>query len=97
MNIYISSSLIVYRKSLHTPWKCNFPMIPHVRRSVGWPVSHDFLKGRENEVLCSYRSTCFSRFHGYAYDGIWAIALAIHRVNDEARLSNQTMQDFVYR
>ena len=37
------------------------------------------------------------RFHGYAYDGIWAIALAIQAVNEEAKLNNQTMLDFKYR
>ena len=38
-----------------------------------------------------------SRFHGYAYDGIWAIALAIQTVNEKARLNNQTMLDFQYK
>ena len=30
-----------------TCWKCNFPMTPHVRRSAGWLVGHNFLKGRK--------------------------------------------------
>ena len=47
-------------------WKCNFPMTPHVRLLVGWlvgrsvgrSVCHNFLKGREVTLPCSYRSTC---------------------------------------
>ena len=28
-------------------------------RSVGWTVSHNFIKGREVSLSCSYRSTCY--------------------------------------
>ncbi|XP_041983623.1 gamma-aminobutyric acid type B receptor subunit 2 isoform X2 [Aricia agestis] len=41
----------------------------------------------------------YSRFHGYTYDGIWAMALAIqtvaHRV--KIRYKERTVQDFRYR
>ncbi|XP_017886099.1 gamma-aminobutyric acid type B receptor subunit 2 [Ceratina calcarata] len=47
----------------------------------------------------SRRGTEYSRFHGYTYDGIWAVALAIQRV--ASRIThyhrNQTMSDFRYR
>ena len=42
--------------------KCNFPMTHSVRRRlVSWYVwfCHNFLKGREVALPCSYRSTCF--------------------------------------
>ncbi|OAD60223.1 Gamma-aminobutyric acid type B receptor subunit 2 [Eufriesea mexicana] len=47
----------------------------------------------------SRRGSEYSRFHGYTYDGIWAVALAIQRV--ASRIThyrrNQTMSDFRYR
>lgn len=41
----------------------------------------------------------YSRFHGYAYDGIWAIALAIQSVNKKLRMKNLhlTIENFQYR
>lgn len=41
----------------------------------------------------------YSRFHGYAYDGIWAIALAIQTVERKLRMRNshRTIEDFHYR
>lgn len=41
----------------------------------------------------------YSRFHGYAYDGIWAIALAIQTVDKKLRMRNshRTIEDFHYR
>lgn len=41
----------------------------------------------------------YSRFHGYAYDGIWAIALAIQAVDKKLRMRNSplTIEDFQYR
>lgn len=51
-------------------------------------VEYDSRRGKE-----------YSRFHGYSYDGIWAVALAIQRV--ASRIThyrrNQTMSDFRYR
>ena len=49
------------------------------------------------QILLILLISILFRFHGYAYDGIWAIALAIHRVNEEAIKQNQTMLDFQYR
>jgi hypothetical protein len=37
------------------------------------------------------------RFHGYAYDGIWAIALAIQHVDEMAKAANETILDFAYK
>ena len=39
-----------------TYWRCNDPSCPSVRRFVG----HNFLKGRQGTLPCSYRSTCSS-------------------------------------
>nr|XP_046912763.1 uncharacterized protein LOC124493702 [Dermatophagoides farinae] len=41
----------------------------------------------------------YSRFHGYAYDGIWTIALAIQAVEKKLRQINSplTFEDFHYR
>ena len=47
----------------------------------------------------SRRGNDYSRFHGYAYDGIWAIALAIEHVSNRIKdfRRNQTVTDFKYR
>ncbi|XP_023288258.1 gamma-aminobutyric acid type B receptor subunit 2, partial [Orussus abietinus] len=47
----------------------------------------------------SRRGTEYSRFHGYTYDGIWAVALAIQHVARRIRhyRRNQTVADFRYR
>ncbi|XP_003492891.1 gamma-aminobutyric acid type B receptor subunit 2 isoform X1 [Bombus vosnesenskii] len=47
----------------------------------------------------SRRGGEYSRFHGYTYDGIWAVALAIERVAGKIthHRRNQTMSDFRYR
>lgn len=47
----------------------------------------------------SRRGTEYSRFHGYSYDGIWAVALAIQHVSRRIRhyRRNQTVADFKYR
>ncbi|XP_054162297.1 gamma-aminobutyric acid type B receptor subunit 2-like [Oppia nitens] len=41
----------------------------------------------------------YSRYHGYAYDGIWAIALAIRSVHEKLKSmkSGLTLKDFTYR
>ncbi|XP_013148746.1 PREDICTED: gamma-aminobutyric acid type B receptor subunit 2 [Papilio polytes] len=41
----------------------------------------------------------YSRFHGYTYDGIWAMALAIQTVAQRVKLKHKekTVQDFRYR
>ena len=36
---------------------CSFPMTRSVRRSIGQSVCHNFLKGREVTLPCSYKST----------------------------------------
>lgn len=47
----------------------------------------------------SRRGIEYSRFHGYTYDGIWAVALAIQHVAHKIRYfrRNQTVNDFRYR
>lgn len=47
----------------------------------------------------SRRGLEYSRFHGYTYDGIWAVALAIQHVAHKIRYfrRNQTVNDFRYR
>ena len=47
----------------------------------------------------SRRGNEYSRFHGYTYDGIWAVALAIQHVSRRIRhyRRNQTVADFKYR
>ena len=37
------------------------------------------------------------RFHGYAYDGIWAIARAIEAVEIDSRLENESLAQFQYK
>ncbi|XP_046411411.1 gamma-aminobutyric acid type B receptor subunit 2 isoform X1 [Neodiprion fabricii] len=51
-------------------------------------VEYDLRRGAE-----------YSRFHGYTYDGIWAVALAIQHVARRIRhfRRNQTVADFKYR
>ncbi|XP_035725822.1 gamma-aminobutyric acid type B receptor subunit 2-like isoform X2 [Vespa mandarinia] len=51
-------------------------------------VEYDSRRGKE-----------YSRFHGYTYDGIWAVALAIQHVTRRIRhfRRNQTISDFKYR
>jgi len=58
----------------------------------------------EDEYLASTRETgrrhnanIYSRFHGYAYDGIWAIARAIEAVEEESKAFNETLVDFQYK
>ncbi|XP_066995150.2 gamma-aminobutyric acid type B receptor subunit 2 [Anabrus simplex] len=47
----------------------------------------------------SRRGVEYSRFHGYTYDGVWAVALAIQHVAHRIRHmhKNQTVVDFRYR
>ncbi|CAG9767793.1 unnamed protein product [Ceutorhynchus assimilis] len=47
----------------------------------------------------SRRGNEYSRFHGYTYDGIWAVALAIQNVAHKIKYfrRNQTVTDFRYR
>lgn len=47
----------------------------------------------------SRRGSEYSRFHGYTYDGVWAVALAIQHVAHRIRhfRKNQTVVDFQYR
>jgi len=58
----------------------------------------------EDEYLTATKETgrrhnanIYSRFHGYAYDGIWAIARAIEAVEEESKLFNETLVDFEYK
>ncbi len=41
--------------------------------------------------------SAWCRFHGYAYDGIWAIALAIQHVDEMAKATNESILDFAYK
>jgi len=47
----------------------------------------------------SRRGSEYSRFHGYTYDGIWTVALAVKHVARRIRHfhRNQTISDFRYR
>lgn len=47
----------------------------------------------------SRRGSEYSRFHGYTYDGVWAVALAIQHVAHRIRhfRKNETVVDFQYR
>ena len=42
------------------PYDLACPSRMLVRRLVGWLVCHNFLKGRDVTLPCSYRTTCFS-------------------------------------
>jgi hypothetical protein len=39
----------------------------------------------------------YSRYHGYAYDGVWAAALAIEEVGRKSHAYNLSLADFTYR
>lgn len=45
------------------------------------------------------RKEDYSKFHGYAYDGLWAIALAIRQVSKRIRaeFQNVSLDNFHYR
>uniref|UniRef100_A0AAN0LJ33 Gamma-aminobutyric acid type B receptor n=1 Tax=Polyphagotarsonemus latus TaxID=1204166 RepID=A0AAN0LJ33_9ACAR len=47
----------------------------------------------------SLRGADYSKFHGYAYDGLWTIALAMQRVQKKLKTvyTNTTLEDFKYR
>ena len=47
--------------------------------------------GRRHDV------NIYSRFHGYAYDGIWTMARAIDAVERDSKLINETLVDFKYK
>lgn len=47
-------------------------------------------------LICITESHCF-RYHGYAYDGIWTIARAIDRVEEESQQANESLVDFNYK
>lgn len=51
------------------------------------------------EEYDSRRGNEYSRFHGYTYDGVWAVALAIQHVAHKIRhyRKNETVIDFQYR
>ena len=49
----------------------------------------------EREYLNLTKHT--SRYHGYAYDGVWAAALAIQEVGRRAHYYNTSLADFTYR
>lgn len=56
-------------------------------------------KIREYEAMyTNKRENEYSRFHGYAYDGVWAIAFAIRSVYEKLRNLNSplTLKDFRY-
>lgn len=38
-----------------------------------------------------------SKFHGYAYDGIWALASAMQTIEEQLRPTNQNLTDFEYK
>ena len=38
-----------------------------------------------------------SRFHAYAYDGVWALALAMQDIERQAERAGTTLDDFQYK
>ena len=38
-----------------------------------------------------------SRFHAYAYDGVWALALAMQEIEREAAKYGANLDDFEYK
>ena len=54
-----------------------FVMNPHiclsVGQSVGQSVCHNFLRGREKTLSCSYRNTCLISSHKYKRDYIYCL------------------------
>lgn len=55
-----------------------------------------------DEYMAEYnlrRDKEYSRFHGYTYDGVWAVALAIQHAAHRIRhwRKNETMSNFKYR
>lgn len=67
--------------------------------------SCDFIRQTPSEYEAQYnklRNKEYSRFHGYAYDGIWTLALAVHNVINKLRAqetpkSSTKVTDFQYR
>ncbi len=55
------------------------------------------LTPREYEYEYEKDSSTFFRFHGYAYDGVWALALAMQYVDHKVRPTGQTLLDFHYK
>lgn len=83
------------QNSLFEIWSCllscrrlHYIFLIAFQTTEQYRVEYDSRRGKE-----------YSRFHGYSYDGIWAVALAIQRV--ASRIThyrrNQTMSDFRYR
>ena len=42
-------------------------------------------------------STAYSRFHGYAYDGVWALALAMQYAERKMAPKGTSILDFTYK
>lgn len=66
----------------------NVLVAPSAQTTEQYQVEYDSRRGKE-----------YSRFHGYTYDGIWAVALAIQRVASRIthHRRDQTISDFRYR
>ncbi|GFY44345.1 gamma-aminobutyric acid type B receptor subunit 2 [Trichonephila inaurata madagascariensis] len=59
-----------------------------IKRLTAAEYASQYDKRRERE---------YSRFHGYAYDGIWAIALAIQSVAQKLKAKGRHLKEFQYR
>ncbi|XP_058796020.1 gamma-aminobutyric acid type B receptor subunit 2 isoform X2 [Phymastichus coffea] len=70
------------------------PLSTQQQITVSGITPDEYLKEYDNR-----RGLEYSRFHGYAYDGIWTVALAIQHVARRIRhfRRNQTITDFRYR
>lgn len=65
----------------------------------GFDAFHPQTPDQYQEEYDSRRGSEYSRFHGYTYDGIWTVALAVKHVARRIRHfhRNQTISDFRYR
>ncbi|XP_065314258.1 gamma-aminobutyric acid type B receptor subunit 2-like isoform X2 [Gordionus sp. m RMFG-2023] len=82
-----------------------FEALEHMLRVDILPISTSETKTisgyTASEYLIQYnkmKGNSYSRFHGYAYDGIWAIALALEYVNAKLKRQNKeiTLLNFNY-
>ncbi|KAG8199600.1 hypothetical protein JTE90_009436 [Oedothorax gibbosus] len=86
-----------------TPWELTQAMEGHIATDV-LPLSSSENITVSGLTAAEYagqydrrREHEYSRFHGYAYDGIWAIAMAIQAVATKLKVKGKGFQDFEYR
>ncbi|XP_055937587.1 gamma-aminobutyric acid type B receptor subunit 2-like isoform X1 [Argiope bruennichi] len=86
-----------------TPWELTQAMEGHIATDV-LPLSSSENITVSGLTPAEYagqydkrRESEYSRFHGYAYDGIWAIALAIQSVAQKLKTKGKNLKEFQYR